>query len=262
MGELNRRKRLGGTLCDMLILILLGPLVAFTASDIRLMCSLFHWEREKREKMKSGLLNASIFMLGMSVNAAPLPSFSFADISICSPTIKMELDGALQNSGGFSISGVPDYDGGAVPRLSDEIDEHIDEHIEKKSSRSRSSYAASTMQEEDTLSVLPDEVQGLRSATMNAMDVLGQCMSIGEVRPDEGEVVEHLHYYTGGEEEEAVMPYHTDAGYMIAMTSGGEGDSYTLLIGDEGDEEELGTVGELVVMVGEQVRGGGGGRGG
>jgi hypothetical protein len=261
MGELNRRKRLGGTLCDMLIIILLGPLVAFTASDIRLICSLFHSGHSgkgKREKMKLGFLNAaSILMLG-SVNAAPLASFSFADISSCSPTIKMELEGALQNSGGFSISGVPDYDGGAVPRLSDEIDEHI----EKKSSRSRSSYAASTMQEEDTLSVLPEEVQGLRSATMNAMDVLGQCMSIGEVRPDEGEVVEHFHYYTGGEEEEAVMPYHTDAGYMIAMTSGGEGDSYTLLIGDEGDEKELGTVGELVVMVGEQVRGGGGGRGG
>ena len=254
--ELNRRRRLGGT-----------SMSDYTIESFRRL-TLQHLLSENclgvgcgdiKIYIMKGSKVASMLILATSANAVALPSFSFADISSCTPITQREVEEALQKSGGFSINGVPDYDGGAVPSLPHEIQEQTTD----KKSRTRSSYAAASaaMEGEDTLSVLPEEVQGLRSATMGAMEVLGRCMSIDEVKPGEGEVVEHLHFYTGGEEEEDVMPYHTDAGYMIAMTSGGEGDSYTLLVGDEGDEEELGTVGELVVMVGEQVRVGEGGVG-
>lgn len=79
------------------------------------------------------------------------------------------------------------------------------------------------------------------------MQAVHACLSTGDL-----DAVEHLHYYSGGEDGETVMEPHTDAGYMIAMTSGGVGDDYTLLIGDEGEEEPLGAVGELVVMAGDQ----------
>ena len=48
------------------------------------------------------------------------------------------------------------------------------------------------------------------------------------------------------------MDYHTDAGYMIAMTSGSFDDGYELRVGEAGEEHGVFTENELVVMAGQQ----------
>ncbi|GMH65937.1 hypothetical protein TL16_g04317 [Triparma laevis f. inornata] len=111
----------------------------------------------------------------------------------------------------------------------------------------RTSYASSSTLLADDLKFL----SSTRSTIKSAVDIIGSCLNVSPITSS-GDTIEHLHYYSGGSDGDTVMDYHTDAGYMIAMTTGSFDDGYELKVGDVDSEDVVYVENELVIMAGEQ----------
>ncbi|GMH68339.1 hypothetical protein TrST_g1651 [Triparma strigata] len=174
-----------------------------------------------------------------------LPSYSYKEFEACPPLFSSRVSSTMRDIGGFTVSDVPGYD--ALPEDPKVVAGSSAKSGGDPSKVTRNSYAASSTTEADDLSFLGET----RSAVKSAMEVIGECLNVDAVTT-RGDMIEHLHYYEGGEEGDAVMDYHTDAGYMIAMTSGSFDDGYELRVGEAGEEHGVFTENELVVMAGQQ----------
>jgi len=128
-----------------------------------------------------------------AASAFHLPSVPYDDIVKCSPKISDAISGNLDSHGGFTISDVPGYSPIVTPGSSGD---------KPTIARRRTSFGASSILPlSDTLSALDSAgVQETRTATKQAMQAVHACLSTGDL-----DAVEHLHYYSGGEDGETVM---------------------------------------------------------
>ena len=135
----------------------------------------------------------STIITAAACQTTALPSYSYKEFEACPPLFSSRVSSTMRDIGGFTVSDVPGYD--AIPEDPKVVAGSSAKSGGDPSKVTRNSYAASSTSEADDLSFLGET----RSAVKSAMEVIGECLNVDAVTTH-GDMIEHLHYYEGGEE--------------------------------------------------------------